>query len=165
MRIDLIGFTHIDWAKYMAFCNEVYHITPTRQLDASKLKFNEQLTFPLTLNEIIGLQDEPTRIIRGGSLYLDTITILFMVEGIDFEWYGSIKKFDLPNQSALLVGTLREWKETLVTNLFFKDDYNLKRRKFFNQILGVFESYDFRLIWDNYSRERLPDGTIILREK
>jgi len=165
MRIDLIGFTHIDWAKYLGFCKEVYGKIPTRGIDSSALKFNEQLTFPLTLNEIMGMKDEPIRCIRGGGLYMDTVSILFMANSLDFDWYGSIRKFDLPNQTALLIGTLREWKDTVITNLFFKDDYNKKRRQFFNQILGVFESYDFRLVWDNYARVSQPDGTITLEEK
>ena len=165
MKIDLIGFTHIDWAKYLSFCKEVYGNVPTRKLDSSKLKFNEQLTFPFTLNELRGFNKEPVETIRGGGLYMDTVSILFMADKIDFDWYGAVRKFDLPNQSALLVGTLREWKDTVQTNLSFSDDYNRKRRQFFNQLLGVFEAYDFRLIWDNYSRERLPDKTVILKEK
>ena len=165
MRIDLIGFTHIDWAKYMAFCQEIYGKIPTRTIDASPLKFNEQLTFPLTLNELMEHGTEPVKAIRGGGLYMDTISVLFIANSMDFQWYGTVKKFDLPNQTALLVGTLREWKDTVVTNLFFKGDYEIQRRKFFNQVLGVFESYDFRLVWDNYARKRLPDGTVILEEK
>lgn len=168
MIIDLIGLTRIDWPKYMGFCSEVYNTTPTRELDSSKLKFNEQLAFPLTLNELAGASVEPIKTIRNGGLYLETISAVFiskLEEGEVFPLFGCVDKFDLPNHGILLSGTIRQWKDTVVTNLSFKNDEHLMRRKFFGRILGIFEAHDFRLVWDNYAKERLSDSTIILKEK
>jgi len=165
MRIELIGFTNIDWTKYMSFCKEKLGEAPTRNLDASKLRFNEQLTFALTLNEIAGRTSEPFKTIRDGNLNLDAISIVFIASEIEFEWYGSIKKVDLLNQISLLSGTLREWKDTIVSNLSLDSDNEKHRRIFFMLVLSIFEEHDFKAVWGNYSRVNLEDGTVCLKEK
>ena len=165
MRVELIGATHLEWAKYVSFCKEELGEAPTRSLDTSKLKFNEQLTFALTLNEIAGRVAEPFKTIRDGSLNLDAISIVFVSSGINFEWYGSIKKVDLLNQISLLSGTLREWKDTVVSNLSLDARNEKHRRIFFMRVLSIFEEYDFKAVWSNYGRNILEDGTLCLKEK
>jgi len=165
MRIDLIGFTHLDWPKYISFCKDTTGDTPTRTLDQTKMVFNEQLSFALSLNELAGRKYEPIKTIRDGNLNLDASSVILIAERIDFEWYGSIKKFDLLNQISLLVGTIREWKDTVVSNMGLTSDYEKNRREFFRIVLGIFEAYEFKLLWENYRRVKLEDGTWCLKEK
>lgn len=165
MRIELIGVTTIDWNKYISFCMENGASAPTRNLDSCKYKFNEQLAFVLTLQELINPNFEPIKTIRQGTTHLDTLSFIFITDSVNFPWFGCIRKFDLQNHICLLSGTLREWKDTIVTNLSFLEGVHKIRRQFFATLLYTFEQNGYHLVWDSYSKELLEDGSLVLKEK
>jgi len=165
MEIVWVSESRINWPKYLEFCKTSNNGYPTRTLDNSSLKFNEPLTYALTLNELTGRTEEPMRTIRNGHLFLEAINISILVDEINKGWYASISKIDLSNQLYLLYGTLRKWKDTIRTNLIFKEDEEQVRRTLFGTLLLEFEAHGYGLIWDSYAKTMLPDGTFILEEK
>lgn len=165
MKITWVSDTRINWTDYMATCIKESGQSPTRGIDASHVRFNEALTYALTLNEMTGKSDEPMSTIRRGDLFLEAISVSMLVKNINISWHATITKVDLLNHLYLLQGNLAQWKYTIRGNLTSRKDTEQARRILFDLLLLEFEKHEYGLIWDSYSKEMLPDGTFILREK
>ena len=163
MDIVCLAKTKINWTDYIALCKMKTGSAPTRQLDKSNIKLIEDLALISSLSELAGKNYTPVNAVQKSEIFLDSIFLAFLVFDFDTNICGTLNCFKLLNQTILLSGTLKQWKDTIVFNLTPEQDKD--QRELFGRILVFLESNGYKLIFNKYSKNTLKDGTFTLESK
>jgi len=163
MDIICLTKTQINWTDYISMCKHINGHAPTRQLDKSNIKLIEELALISSLSELSGKDHTPVSSIEKSQVFMVCISLSFLIFNIETEICGSLKHFELSNQTILLSGTLRDWLDTIVFNL--TPQQNKIQRELFGRILIFLEDNGYKLVFNSYSKNMLKDGTFTLERK
>ena len=166
---------NIAWVTYLKDVAELAGHSPTRGLDASRLKLSDYARFLASLGELqSGKEQKPLDILRSQSNPLKHLFFGFLISGSTSLIFRIMELTDLDVTTArgkdkirvaLVTGNLKQWKDAIIICLDKSLIKNFELRWVFNQCLDFLYAAGLRNIFDDYRKSGLEDRTYLLEYK
>lgn len=156
----------VDWEIYVKVCQQFLGESPTRGIDAAGVKLDNPIAFLKTLD----FNNQPLNAISQEHLYKHiffsfiVITDLPTIAQISERGCLSVAFVERRNNVlAIISGTLKDWKYSLVNYSSRTADMNV--REVANVLYVMFEKAGFKEIWSEFIQTPERDGTFRLQRK
>jgi hypothetical protein len=169
-KIIPIAMTRVAWGDYIEFVKDILGYSPTRGLDDAGINPAEPQAYLATLN----LENKPNKQLSNYDDSWEHVHCSFMAcmpKSLVIHFYQAapkykIKLYNIPDDDNLLIlmtANIISWKETIIYGCRRK--IGKKIRIIYNQIMQYLEQAGFKMIWSDFEKQDIFDGTFILRRR
>lgn len=163
-----LAFTTVDWSTMIAMTQNVLGDSPTRGLDSCGISTDK----PAAFSACLGFDNDPLGTLRNNRHVLEhsMASFLAVLESETLLEISGLSRLRIIHQEvrrhevlAVLTGTMREWLDAIITGS--RKECTYECRRCMNACQALFVSSGFGSLWDSYSKQTLPDETIILTRR
>lgn len=173
--VNPLLMSNIAWTNFIKYIADLTGLSPTSSIDNSNLKLSDYARYLVTLGEFqSGKQQEPLNVLRNNDHLLRHLFFGFLISGSSTLIFKIMELTDLnvittkktgKGRVAVITGTLKEWKDSIIICLNQKLVRNYELRWVFNECLNCFYAAGLRNVFDNYRKKGLEDQTYLLEFK
>lgn len=162
-----LATTNVDWTTFIRVCQSTLGYSPTRGLDESSMNIDDGCAYLASLN----MDNKPIQTLREGrnSKIFEHISFSFIVvtdseillDIVNSSWLSVFSKKGIKDYVLILSGSMKQWYNSIITGCSPFGQYGT--RCIMNKCLIYFDKAGFKDVWYKFKREKLNDGTFILK--
>lgn len=163
--VKIISYSQIEWEEYIDFVQEVLGISPTRCLDRLGIPVKSPQAFVISLHNILENNNTLTNL-----SVLKTVQASFVIHANHNTIFQAQQQCDLTFLSrslnddttfSIVSGTLYDWRLAIIYGC--RESCTKDVRILFNSCFIILTNSGLKFLWDNFSRIKHTDGTILLK--
>ncbi len=160
--VHLISFTMPDWAQFVKICQEIYGVSPTRDLDSKHITVGDPGSFAMAI-EVLNNRPEAVGDLSKGYRGIDFIHFSFLVHTNDSEALeGFCNLLDITHLQfsgrdgkVLLCGSVRQLKDAISCGCEIE-----QYRGIFNRMHDILVNFGFKSLFG--MKQCKEDGSFTL---
>ena len=161
----------VDWGTFYNITKQELGYSVLGNGDAKGVPPRTPLAFAFALATMVERDCDLNKALYDASGHLRHLSFAFMVaadrttilESIVETKLNATYKYGTERDLAVISGTLAEWREAIVH--CSRRDKSFNTRYVFNSCLLFFEQAGLSMIWYNYRKVKLSDGSLVLELK
>jgi hypothetical protein len=167
MEVHLVAMTAIDWEKYVKRVEALTGKSPTRKLDELNIPVGNHESYVLSLTSFFQNPNPLSCLQRQPKLYRHVnMTFVCQISSDVFQKLvvaNNMTFIECGDDTYVITVNVASLSETIISCM--TTHYSFEMREFLTSIIYILDRLQFTLLFSNYKRIRISDGSMILERR